>query len=193
TWLAVGAVLQLATLACLPIRLSYLIPSLYLTSRVIKTIAGSRQPFVSSFRTVKRGKWTGELTRSHNDNNDNGMVMFVLGARINHPLGPLAPGNHNIGRAFEAMWIEAETNCDKWGFLGHTGTLRDTTDSEGITMTWLSYWKNVEGLRDFAKSSIHQFGVVNYNKKKYPYMGIMHETYHAPSGHWETIYGNMPP
>jgi hypothetical protein len=31
------------------------------------------------------------------------------------PLGPLAPGNDDVARAFEAMWKEAETNRDKWG------------------------------------------------------------------------------
>jgi hypothetical protein len=60
-------------------------------------------------------------------------------------------------------------------------------------MTWLSYWKNLEGLGGFATSAAHRLGAVNYEKKKYPNMGIMHETYHAPKGHWETIYDNMPP
>jgi hypothetical protein len=31
-------------------------------------------------------------------------------------LGPLAPGNDDVARAFEAMWKEAETNRDKWGY-----------------------------------------------------------------------------
>ncbi len=71
--------------------------------------------------------------------------------------------------------------------------LRDTEDSEGTTMTWLSYWKNVEGLHAFATSAAHRHGENKYNKKKYPYMGVMHETYYASNGNWETVYDNMPP
>lgn len=59
--------------------------------------------------------------------------------------------------------------------------------------TYLSYWKDLKGLHDFAGANAHRLGAINYNKNKYPHMGIMHETYHAPRGQWETIAHNMTP
>ena len=77
--------------------------------------------------------------------------------------------------------------------LGRTATLFDTSDSEGITTFWISYWKDLKGLQEFASSSAHRVGQNGYLAKRYPYMGIMHETYHSPKGSWETIYDNVPP
>jgi hypothetical protein len=33
-------------------------------------------------------------------------------------------------------------------------------------------------------------GQKNWIAGKYPYVGVMHETYHAPKGHHEELYGN---
>ncbi len=77
--------------------------------------------------------------------------------------------------------------------LGRTATLFDTSDGEGITTFWISYWKDLKGLQEFAASSAHRLGQNAYIAKKFPYMGVMHETYHSPKGSWETIYDNLPP
>ena len=69
----------------------------------------------------------------------------------------------------------------------------DISDGEGITTFWLSYWKDLKGLQEFATSSAHRVGQNAYLAKKLPYMGILHETYHSPKGSWETIYDNVPP
>ncbi|KAF2832847.1 hypothetical protein CC86DRAFT_399513 [Ophiobolus disseminans] len=138
TWLAIGATLQLISLACLPARLSASTPVLYLVGCVTRTITSPRRVFETSSRSVKRGRWTAELPAPNAEDKSDGLVI---------PLGPLAPGNDDIGRPFDAMWAEAETNRNKWGFLGQSGTLHDTTDSEGVTMTWLSYWKDLNGLQ----------------------------------------------
>lgn len=136
------------------------------------------------------------------------------------PLGKLAPGNAEIDKVFKDMWVEAEKNRTKWSCesqyrpllcggelaiplvilidlvlysdLGRTATLFDISDSEGITTFWISYWKDLKGLQEFATSSAHSLGQNAYLKKKYPYMGVMHETYHSPKGSWETIYDNVP-
>lgn len=50
-----------------------------------------------------------------------------------------------------------------------------------------------QGLQEFATSSAHLVGQNAYRKNKFPYMGIMHETYYSPKGSWETIYDNVPP
>lgn len=77
--------------------------------------------------------------------------------------------------------------------LGRTATLFDISDKEGITTFWISYWKDLNGLQEFSTSSAHRLGQNAYNRKRFPYMGIMHETYHSPKGSWETIYDNTPP
>ena len=77
--------------------------------------------------------------------------------------------------------------------LGRTATLFDISDGEGITTFWISYWKDLKGLQEFANCSTHRLGQNAYLAKKFPYMGIMHETYHSPKGSWETIYDNVPP
>ena len=77
--------------------------------------------------------------------------------------------------------------------LGRSTTLFDISDTEGITTFWISYWKDLKGLQSFATSSAHSLGRNAYLKKKFPYMGVMHETYHSPKGAWETIYDNVPP
>lgn len=60
-------------------------------------------------------------------------------------------------------------------------------------MYWLSYWTDIDKLQRFATSAAHRFAQNGYATGKYSHMGIMHETYKAPRGSWETIYHNMPP
>ena len=83
-------------------------------------------------------------------------------------------------------------NWDLYLDLGRSETLFDISDIEGITTFWISYWKDLKGLQEFATSPAHSLGQIAYLKKKFPYMGVMHETYHSPKGAWETIYDNVP-
>lgn len=68
-----------------------------------------------------------------------------------------------------------------------------TEEEGGVTMVWLTYWKTPEGLRDFAASEAHRALQTPYLAKKYPYLGIMHETFYTPNGNWETIYHDFQP
>jgi hypothetical protein len=77
--------------------------------------------------------------------------------------------------------------------LGKTSTLAGTQEQAGATMVWLTYWKTPEGLRDFAASDAHRALQIPWLAKKYPYLGIMHETYYAPKKNWETIYHDFQP
>ena len=53
----------------------------------------------------------------------------------------------------------------------------------------------MEDLHAFARGESHRAGWDWYNKeqKKYPWIGIQHETYLAPKGHWENIAYNFRP
>ena len=68
----------------------------------------------------------------------------------------------------------------------------DYSDSERTPTFWLTYWRDLKGLQQFSHSAVHRLGRDNYNARKYPYMGIMHETFHAPKGCWETLYEDFP-
>ena len=61
SWLALGAALQLVSLSCLPLNISKLLPLLYLSYCIIRTIIYTRRLFTGSFLTVKRGRWTAEV------------------------------------------------------------------------------------------------------------------------------------
>lgn len=110
TFLAFGAVFQLLSLAYLPSRISALPPLLWLGWRLTKSAFDSRSVFETSFTDVKRGK---HITRL--PDTADGVVVFVLGARLNHPFGKLSPGTAMLDIPFKNMWIEAEKNRDKWG------------------------------------------------------------------------------
>ncbi|KAF1961551.1 hypothetical protein CC80DRAFT_488794 [Byssothecium circinans] len=96
-----------------------------------------------------------------------------------------------IDQIFKDMWREAENNRSNWTYLGRSATLCDTSDAAGTTTIWLSYWKDLKGLRAFANSAAHRLGQDRFNAKRFPYMGIMHETFHAPNGSWEAIYDSF--
>ena len=57
----------------------------------------------------------------------------------------------------------------------------------------MSYWRDLDGLRQFANGPAHRAGQNAYNKGKYPHVGIMHELYYAPKNHWKALYDDFPP
>ncbi|MCJ1404580.1 hypothetical protein MMC11_007806 [Xylographa trunciseda] len=93
------------------------------------------------------------------------------------------------------MLEEAGRNHVKWGYLGKTSCLIATDDEASNTLVWLTYWKNLDHLQAFARGDAHHAGWDWYNSvaKKYPYIGIGHEMYSVPKGHWENIYCNLRP
>ncbi|MCJ1438082.1 hypothetical protein MMC27_007469 [Xylographa pallens] len=125
----------------------------------------------------------------------NNVVLFVLGARSNHPLGRFSPEFKEMGAHFQAMWKDAEENRELYGYLGKTFPLISAEQASGNVLVTLSYWKSIEHLHAFARGPAHRAGWDWTNKKIYknPNIGIMHEAYSAPDGHWENIYANFRP
>ncbi|KAL8709197.1 MAG: hypothetical protein Q9220_006077 [cf. Caloplaca sp. 1 TL-2023] len=197
TWMTFGAILLLLSQAYLPTYVTTTIPVLLLSFRIMKVVIDTLRLHTGSFTTLMRGRWTARLPHSASApdgfDGSGGVVLFVLGARINHPLGKLTPGAAEINEVFQAMWREAEGNRVKWGYLGRTATLVDHSDTEQAPTIWLSYWRDLKGLQEFSTTAAHRLGQSNYNANKYPYMGIMHETYYSPKGCWETIYDDFTP
>ncbi|KAI4157352.1 MAG: hypothetical protein LQ342_008346 [Letrouitia transgressa] len=198
TWLALGAASQLFALAWLPSSFSFWLPLAWLAYRLMRTALDSWNVYHSRlWSRVMQGQWMGQLPEpeklSEASETSEGVVMFLLGARLNHPLGKLGPGAVQVNEVFNDMWREAEQNSSKWGYLGRTATLVDFSDTERAPTIWISYWKDLKGLQKFSEGAAHRLGQNMYNSKKLPFVGIMHETYYAPKGCWETIYDNMPP
>ena len=69
-----------------------------------------------------------------------------------------------------------------------------TPDTRSMVVS-LSYWKDVESLHTFAQGPTHRAGWDWWNRteKQLAHIGIMHEVYAAPKGHWENIYNNFKP
>lgn len=65
----------------------------------------------------------------------------------------------------------------------------------GNALVTISYWKDIEHLHAFAQGPTHRLGWDWWaaQNKKYPHLGIMHETYAVPKGAWENIYQNCHP
>lgn len=197
TWLALGAASQLLAFAWLPSNISFWLPLTWLAYRLIRTAFDTLNVRESkTWSRIMRGRWMGQLPESENlseaSETSEGVVLFLLGGRLNHPLGKLGPGAIEVNGLFNDMWREAEENRKKWGYLGRTATLVDFSDSDRSPTIWISYWKDLKGLQKFSESTAHRLGQNMYNAKKLPFIGIMHETYYAPRGCWETIYDNMP-
>lgn len=78
--------------------------------------------------------------------------------------------------------------------LGSYGTWNK--HQKGRQEVYLSYWKTLDGLHEFAHSKAHRDGWLAWErgiKDKFKYIGIMHEVYEVPAGNWENIFSNFRP
>ncbi|KAH6669291.1 hypothetical protein B0J14DRAFT_657385 [Halenospora varia] len=200
TWLLLGACLQTLLLAILPAFLATTPALLLLLSRVlvgISTCWGLLPD--SSMKGVRLGRFSNQIPQLNGSlsptPSDQEVVVLILGARSNHVNGRYAPGMAEVGETYSAMWKDAEENREKWGFLGKTTGLKTSNLESNNATIWISYWKNLESVERFAQGPAHKKGwdLFRQTSKKYPHIGILHETYAVPKGHWETIYVNFLP
>lgn len=123
----------------------------------------------------------------------NKMVIMLLGAKSNHPMGLFAPQFAAIGdwlEKMDQMFLKDEVP----GFLGQTGFNR--FDERGaIESVYISYWRSIEDLWKFAHTSTHRDAWQWWEKniKSNGYVGINHEIFEADAKHWENVYINFQP
>ncbi|PWY70799.1 hypothetical protein BO94DRAFT_266091 [Aspergillus sclerotioniger CBS 115572] len=119
------------------------------------------------------------------------IVVFLLGARCNHPLGMFAPGMKYLGDSAGQMMEAMRANPVKYGLLGTTHWLRQ----EGNEFLTIFYLRSYDALHRFAHDEEHMEGVRWWSRvaKEHPHLAIYHETYRVPRGHWENIYINTQP
>lgn len=203
TWLLVGASLQCLLVATLPRSISLLPPILLLTYRILHSflIATGRLPN-PLMKDVVPGRQTWQIPASDDTTSpDTSIVVLVLAASWSHPNGRFSPGSAPLGAYFARMWADAEANRDTYGFLGNTPGLSAAgagtrPDAQGQTTVFLSYWKTLDGLREFAHAETHMKGQLWWERgamDAFPHIGIMHETYQVPAGSWENVFHNYRP
>ena len=95
TWLALGAGLQLLSQSWLPLGLSYWLPLSYLIYRVARVSVDCTRIFTGVFTNVLSGRYSATLPEPEDPSavtaTSDGVVMFLLGARINQFVFLLTP------------------------------------------------------------------------------------------------------
>ncbi|MEK3886359.1 DUF4188 domain-containing protein [Bacillus sp. FSL K6-3431] len=126
--------------------------------------------------------YTGRYTTENNDK----IVVFLIGMRVNKRLAihKWLP----VFTAMPGMIKELYTNKEALGFLSMESYF-------GLrTTVMIQYWRSTEDLLAYAKGKKHLTAWKNFNHKigNNDAVGIYHETYELNSGHYESLYGNMP-
>lgn len=196
TWLCIGALLQ-GSLLLLVGRLALLPAAALISYRVLDTYAMAtgwkRNKYMDG---VLMKKFSAQFPDETGDfgskpaNSD--VVVFLIGARCNHPLGAFAPGFKQLGDYFVQMCKDLETHAEEFGMLGITSWLNASDRSTSPESMVVAYFRTVEGLHAFAHSHYHREGWDWWNKtyNQHSHLSIYHEVYHVPKGHWESIRVN---
>ncbi|UPK95180.1 hypothetical protein LCI18_006115 [Fusarium solani-melongenae] len=121
-----------------------------------------------------------------------GLVVLHIGARCNHPLGPLAPGFKEFSSYFQDMNDDLKARADELGLISVTSWRGDETLTVNTTMN-IYYFRDMDCVSRFAHDVFHRKAWAWYNKGEYPHLGVFHEVYDVPAKSWESIYANMQP
>lgn len=116
-------------------------------------------------------------------------VVFLIGMRVNRLL-QFKKWSQAV-MAMPPMLQELYTNPDQ-GFLGGESFFR----LGPVTTILVTYWRSFEHLEHFARSKDDpHFPAWKEFYQKIGLdgsVGIWHETYMVPAGHYEALYANMP-
>ncbi|KAF2009059.1 hypothetical protein BU24DRAFT_497613 [Aaosphaeria arxii CBS 175.79] len=209
-----GLTFNLLSTFLLTPRISLLLTTTLLFLRFIPTllVAAGKLPN-DELDAVVRGKRTVVFPSSetHNDNGDGenkttlspsnkGLTVLILGTRISHPLGILAPGVAETGHFFTSLLADLDAERDAGvsdnGWLGGslvTGTPTTPGGNPGH-LSVIGYFRSVEDLHAFAQGKAHREAWTwwNRNAGKMPHLGVYHEIYDVPAKHWEAVYLQTP-
>ncbi|PYH98144.1 hypothetical protein BO71DRAFT_416571 [Aspergillus ellipticus CBS 707.79] len=198
SWLLLGALLQ--GLACLLFGPAAMLPSaavlLYRLADHLLMAAGlTRNRYLDGVIPTKYGA---QIPRPDGSFGSapaaESLVVFHLGARVNHPLGMLGPGGKALGEWSDRMIADMTANRDKYGLLGTSHWAKQDAAAGNEVLT-LFYMRDYEGLHRFAHDATHMDGVRWWTRivASHPHIAIYHETYLVPRGQWENIYINCHP
>lgn len=129
------------------------------------------------------------------------LVVFHFGVRFNHPLGILSPGARETASHFQTMidsLNQDRKDCDLFGRESSYGLLGASNFRGGergshATLLYILYFENLDGLRRFAESPVHQLGMRFLRNLGLSHISAFHETFHVLAGNYETVYINCAP
>ncbi|KAL6721911.1 hypothetical protein ACLMJK_001016 [Lecanora helva] len=201
TWLTMGACLQCILFIVLPRYVALLPAFVFLTSRLVHvglvTQGWAKNPLLPPEQLLT--KVTAPIPNEDGTQlvkaGEREVVCFLVGSNCNHPMGVFSPGFKVIAKYFSDMWVEADTNREKWGFLGKSTITTMPTPGGGSALITISYWRSIDHLHAFAASPLHKAGWEWFGQitKKWPHIGILHETFEAKERGWENVYKNSWP
>ncbi|KAK3706950.1 hypothetical protein LTR37_012449 [Vermiconidia calcicola] len=195
TWLCFGAVgqgilfLVVGRLALVPAVALLLYRSL---DAYAQAIGWKHNPYMDGILMKKHSVvFPDEVGKFGSKASNKDVVVLLIGARCNHPLGIFGPNFKELGDYFDGMIKDLETH-EEFDFLGSTAWVNHSDRATNNELLTVCYFRTVEGLHAFAHSKYHRGGWDWWNKEynNMPHLSIYHETYHAPAGNWESIYVN---
>lgn len=130
----------------------------------------------------------------HRESSEEKVVVFMLGAKANHPLGILAPNLKILGEYADKMFSELDKTRPDNGYYG--SSVWTSQDKNGATeFLYLSYWRSTEDIHQFAYSPLHRGAWDWWNKtvEQNDHIGINHEIFEVDRKHWEGVYINFQP
>lgn len=208
TILALGAIVQTLVIAILPARYALIPVALLVLRSLITTLLQARAPTTNPFidDTIP-GRVTAQLPLADNASGPfsrrfgnraaaQPLVVFHLGARINHPLGLLAPGARELGDHFQAMVESLNERREEYGMLSITNWRGQERHTNNVIMI-IAYFRSVDDLNRFAHDEVHRKGWDWYHRfvreTGYRHLGLFHETFVSRAGDYETIYVDVAP
>jgi heme-degrading monooxygenase HmoA len=199
TWMLFGAFLQSLVVLIIP-RFYAMLPSLIiLAARLADTLAityGWKKNHYLDEAAMYRvsPQIPDENGNFHQDAAQEKVVVFLLGAKVNHPMGLLAPNVKVIGDYLTRMIQDIEKDNPGTGFYG--GSSWSSQDKNGATeLLFLSYWRSADDIHRFAYGDLHRDAWEWWNKTiaDNDHLGINHEIFEVDRHHWEGIYVNFQP
>jgi hypothetical protein len=202
TWVLLGGAIfqllsiiltqQVAIFLCIGALIVRLVPTVLISSgRIPNPELGNVNPSKTSVMFPKEDG-SGDMAPA-----ERGIAVLILGIKIAHPLGFLAPGAKETGDFFTSMVEELNNNRTKYGWL--SGSIVQGVPSRGVSenghLSIIGYFKTVKDLHDFAHGEMHRdaWNWWSKNAGALPHIGLYHETYDVPKHSWEAIYLHCPP
>ncbi|KAK5169403.1 uncharacterized protein LTR77_005378 [Saxophila tyrrhenica] len=123
---------------------------------------------------------------------DGQIVVFLVGAQVNHALGIFSPGVARFVAYFDDIASNLEQRREEFGMLGASSWIADKERSASNDMLYIYYFRTIKGVNKFAQDASHANGWNWYNKfsKQHKHIALRHELYHVPAGHWSNVFLN---
>ncbi len=201
TWLLAGALLQSILVLIVPRWYAVLPVVLVLGARLADALAVTwgwkKNPYLDGAILHRVSAQVPDTDgQFHADASAEKVVIFLLGAKSNHPLGLFAPNFKKIGDYLASMVAQLDQSSDDCcqGFLG--GSSWTSQDKNGATeFLLISYWRSVDDVHRYATGPLHReaWDWWQATVKQNDHIGINHEIFEADAHHWESVYLNFQP